>query len=167
MSEWMSCVWVGVIATLVMDIWCLIRQPVFGVAFPDYGLVGRWFGHMGRGRFYHEAIGRSAPVRGEGGIGWFAHYAIGVAYAVLLVWLYGAGWLVEPTLLPAIGVGLATVVAPFFLMQPGMGAGVAASKTPQPNRARLHSVLTHAVFGCGLYVGGLAMAACEGAFSLA
>ena len=58
----------------------------------------------------------------------------------------------RPTLGPALAVGIGTVAAPFFLMQPGMGAGIAASRTPRPNAARLQSLLTHAVFGLGLYV---------------
>jgi hypothetical protein len=53
-------------------------------------------------------------------------------------------------------VGVLTVAFPFFLMQPGMGAGVAASKTPNPGRARLRSLVTHAVFGAGMYVAALA-----------
>lgn len=32
------------------------------------------------------------------------------------------------------------------------GIGIAASRTPRPNAARLQSLLTHAVFGLGLYV---------------
>ena len=39
-------------------------------------------------------------------------------------------------------------------MQPGMGAGIAASRTPAPNKARLQSLLNHGVFGVGLYIGG-------------
>jgi hypothetical protein len=54
-------------------------------------------------------------------------------------------------------VGIGTVAAPFFLMQPGMGAGIAASRTPRPNAARLQSLLTHAVFGLGLYITAWAM----------
>lgn len=36
-------------------------------------------------------------------------------------------------------------------MQPGMGAGFAASKTPGPNVARLRRSATHTVFGVALY----------------
>jgi Protein of unknown function (DUF2938) len=50
-----------------------------------------------------------------------------------------------------LSVGLFTVVAPFFVMQPGMGVGIAASKTPKRGMARLRSIVTHAVFGVGLY----------------
>jgi hypothetical protein len=37
-------------------------------------------------------------------------------------------------------------------MQPDMGAGIAVSNTPKPNAARIRSLLSHAVFGLGLYV---------------
>jgi hypothetical protein len=34
-----------------------------------------------------------------------------------------------------------------------MGRGIAASKTPQPNVARLNTLITHLSFGIGLYLG--------------
>jgi hypothetical protein len=40
---------------------------------------------------------------------------------------------------------------PFFTLQPSFGLGVAASKTPSPNKARLKSLMTHTVFGVGMY----------------
>ena len=51
------------------------------------------------------------------------------------------------------------MAAPFLLMQPGMGAGIAASRTPRPAAARLHSLVMHAMFGLGLYAAGLAISA--------
>lgn len=36
-------------------------------------------------------------------------------------------------------------------MQPGVGAGIAASKTPNPTQVRLRSIVAHMVFGIGLY----------------
>jgi len=44
------------------------------------------------------------------------------------------------------------VVFPFFIMQPLLGLGIAASRTPKPTQARLKSLGTHAVFGVGLYM---------------
>ncbi len=55
-------------------------------------------------------------------------------------------------------IGIGSVAAPFFVMQPAMGAGIAASRTPRPAIARLHSLVTHAVFGLGLYTTGRALA---------
>ncbi|MDQ3427283.1 MAG: DUF2938 domain-containing protein, partial [Gemmatimonadota bacterium] len=48
--------------------------------------------------------------------------------------------------------GIGTVVCPLFIMQPAFGLGIAASRTPNPTQARLKSLVTHTVFGAGLYV---------------
>ena len=103
-------------------------------------------------RLYDEAIARAAPIRFEAIVGWTAHYLIGIAYAGLLPVFCGRDWFCAPTPAPALAIGLGTVFAPFLLMQPGMGAGIAASRTPRPARARLHSVVNHLVFGAGLYL---------------
>jgi hypothetical protein len=148
---------IGAGATLVMDLWAILRQRLLGVASLDYGLVGRWLGRMAHGEFVHASIATASPVRGERLIGWVAHYLIGIAFAALLLWMAGPEWLVTPTIAPAMIVGLATVAAPFLLMQPAMGAGVAASRTPRPWTARLQSLITHAIFGLGLYATGYAV----------
>jgi len=69
--------------------------------------------------------------------------------------IWGIGWARRPTIAPALIVSLAALVAPLFLMQPGMGAGIAGSRTPNPNATRFRSVLNHTVFGLGLYVSAL------------
>ena len=48
--------------------------------------------------------------------------------------------------------GICTVVFPLFIMQPSFGLGIAASRTPNPTQVRLKSLVTHTVFGVGLYV---------------
>lgn len=146
----------GIGATAVMDLWGIARKPLLGVAPPDYGLVGRWLAHMARGRFRHESIAKSPAVHGESLIGWAAHYLIGIAFAAVLIGIWGLAWVRQPTIVPALIVGIGTVAAPFLLMQPGMGAGIAASRTPRPAAARMQSLITHAVFGLGLYAAGWA-----------
>ena len=146
----------GLCATLVMDAWSWLRQPLLGVAPPNYAMVGRWLLHMRHGQFRHTAIAASAAMPGEKAVGWLAHYLTGLAFAGILLGIAGQSWIEQPTLGPALLVGIGTVAAPFLLMQPGMGAGMAASRTPAPNAARLQSLLTHAVFGLGLYLGGWA-----------
>jgi hypothetical protein len=96
-------------------------------------------------------------VAGEGPIGWLAHYAIGVTFALLLLAIWGRAWLDSPTIGPALVVGLGTIVAPWFVMQPAFGAGVAGSKTPNPTATRLRNLGTHTVYGVGLYVAAAAM----------
>jgi hypothetical protein len=142
---------IGAGATAVMDLWAAFLRRWFRVASLDLALLGRWIGHFPRGRFRHESIGQAAPVRYERVIGWAAHYTIGVVFAALLLAIWGFEWLQRPTLIPPLIVSSATLVAPFFLMQPAMGAGIAASRTPRPNVARLRSVVTHTIYGLGLY----------------
>jgi hypothetical protein len=154
MEFFASALVLGVGATLVMDLWAIVRRRTFGMAPPNYGLVGRWFAHLVRGRLHHASIAASPSVRGERAIGWIAHYCVGIAFAALLLAVWGPAWLRQPTLGPALLIGIGTVALPFFVMQPGMGAGVAASRTPRPNAARLQSVLTHTIFGLGLYAAG-------------
>ena len=116
-----SILFMGIGATLATDLWARARRRLLGVAAPDWGLVGRWFGHMVRVRFRHERIAAAEPVRGERAIGWAAHYLIGIAYAGVLLAICGLAWVRQPTLAPALAVGIATVAAPFLLMQPAMG----------------------------------------------
>jgi DUF2938 family protein len=145
---------IGAGATAVMDLWAIVRQRLFGIPALSYGLVGRWLAYLTRGKFRHEPIAASPPLRGEKVIGWTAHYLIGIAFAAVLLAVWGLDWVSRPTLGPALLVGIVSVAAPFLLMQPGMGAGIAASRTPRPAAARLQSLLTHTVFGLGLYASG-------------
>jgi hypothetical protein len=144
----------GAGATVALDLWAIARKRVFGLPMQDYGLVGRWLAYMPRGRFRHDSIAAAAPVHGERLIGWAAHYAIGVSFAAILLGIWGLAWINHPTIGPALAVGIGTVAIPFLVMQPGMGAGIAASRTARPAAARLQSVITHAVFGVGLYGAG-------------
>jgi hypothetical protein len=148
---------IGIGATLFMDAWSAIQRRVLGIPTLDYRLVGRWLGHFPRGRFTHASIQKGEPVAGEAAIGWTAHYAIGIAWAGILIGIWGLDWVRAPTLLPALAVGIGSIVAPYFVMQPAFGIGVAASKTPKPWRARLLSLLTHTAFALGLYVSALLM----------
>ncbi len=145
---------VGVGATLLMDAWALARRRLFGISSLDYALVGRWLGHMRHGRFQHASIGKSQPVRGERLLGWSSHYLIGVTFVGLFVALVGPQWLCRPTLLPALLLGVVSVAAPLLLMQPAFGMGLAASRTPNPWQIRLRALVTHLVFGLGVYLAG-------------
>lgn len=156
MSALLLTVFIGCGATLVMDLWGVIRKMLLGIPLPNYGMVGRWIGHMTHGQFRHDSIAASSPVRGEQIIGWVVHYLTGTVFAALLIGIGGRSWIQNPTIGLALAVGIATVAAPFLLMQPGMGAGIAASRTKHPASAQLQSLITHIVFGLGLYATALA-----------
>ena len=147
---------IGIGATAIMDLWLLLLKRL-QVPTLNFALLGRWFGHLLRGQWKHEVIARATPVKGELALGWFVHYATGIAFAILLVAVYGLSWTSDPRLLPALAFGMATVVAPLFVLQPAMGAGVASSKTSAPLMNSLRSLLNHSVFGIGLYVAAVFM----------
>ena len=153
---------VGIGGTIILDVYSLLMQRLFGVPATNWAMVGRWVGHVPAGRFGHENIGKAAPVSGELAIGWIVHYVIGIAYGLLLVGLCGAEWLREPTLLPPMILALGLLVAPYFIMMPGMGSGIAGAKTPKPNVTRLKSAVGHSVFGLGMYMTALVMEAARG-----
>lgn len=148
---------IGVGAAALMDAWALFSRRALHIMGLDYALLGRWIGHFPRGRLFHDRIASAEPVFGERSLGWLAHYAIGVSFAFLLLALWGIDWVESPTILPAMLVGLGTIVAPWFVMQPAMGAGIAGSRTPNPRATRLRNIGTHAVYGVGLFISAVAL----------
>lgn len=148
---------IGVAATAAMDAWAFFLREL-GIPSLNFAFLGRWLGHLPKGQWKHESIARAAPVQGELLLGWLAHYSIGITFAGLLLATFGLKWARSPSLLPALVIGLVTVGAPLLILQPALGAGIASSKTPTPVFNALKSVITHVVFGFGLYLGGLATA---------
>jgi hypothetical protein len=146
---------IGIGATLVLDLWSVFLARAFAVPMPNYPMIGRWVGYFPRGVFTHDNIAKAVPVPGEAPLGWLVHYAVGIVYAAALIAICGLEWARAPTLAPALIFGILTIAAPFLIMQPGMGAGFAASRMPNPNAARVKSLMAHAVFGLGLYLSAL------------
>ncbi len=157
--EWvLRTILIGAGATLVMDAWAFLLR-LFGIPSLDFALLGRWIGHLPRGRWMHASIAKAEPVRGERLLGWCAHYTIGITFSAFLLAVYGLDWARSPSPLPALFIGGVTVVAPLFVLQPAMGAGIASSKTPRPLFNCLKSLVTHTVYGVGLYLSALASGA--------
>ena len=142
---------IGVGATAIMDVWLHLLARL-KVPTLNFALVGRWIGHGLRGRWKHEAIARAEPIKGELALGWMLHYGVGIAFAGVLVSIFGMAWARNPSLVPALLVGAGTVVAPLFVMQPAMGSGIASSKTAAPLKNCFRSLANHTVFGAGLFV---------------
>ena len=148
---------IGIGATALMDLWLWLLSRL-GVPASGFSMVGRWVGHFSRGRFTHTAIAKAAPFPFELGLGWLTHYVVGIGYAMALAGLQGSAWLERPTPLPALVFGVLTVAAPWFVMQPAMGAGVLALNTATPLKNGLRTLANHAVFGAGLYVSAAVLA---------
>ena len=145
---------IGVGATLMLDIWNYLLG-LFNIKSLDYRFIGRWIGNFVNGKFYHSNIMITPPVQNELFIGWAAHYLIGISFSFVLIIVFGNEWLEKPLLVPAILIGLATVIAPLFIMQPALGFGIASSKLPNPIVRVLKSIITHLVYGTGLYLSAL------------
>jgi len=151
-SRILGAIAIGLGATLLMDLWNLFLKRTFGIPSLDYRLLGRWLRHMPGGTLRHASIAAAPGKPFECAVGWIAHYTIGVVFALVFVVLAPGDWLARPTALPALLYGIGTVVFPFFVLQPSFGLGIAASRTPKPAQARMKSLVTHTVFGVGLYV---------------
>lgn len=144
-------------ASILMDAWNLFLKRALGVPSLNYCLLGRWVLHMPQGTWFHASIAAASPRRFECIAGWVSHYTIGIVLALVFLALAPADWLQRPTILHALLYGVGTVVFPLFFLQPALGFGIASSKTPKPAQARLKSLVTHFVFGVGLYVCAVAM----------
>lgn len=142
---------VGVGATVLMDVWAIVLWKAFGQARPNWAPVGRWFWHLKNGVIFHDDIGKVEPYGHELALGWTSHYAVGILYGVILALIVGDSWFAAPTFLPAWILGIVTVGAGWFLLQPGLGIGVAASKLPNANKVRLLNLVSHTVFALGLF----------------
>jgi len=143
---------VGFGATFLVDLWNMFLKRAFSIRSLNYCLLGRWFRHMPEGTFRHASIIDAPQKPFECAVGWMAHYTIGIVLALVFVLFAPADWLAQPTLLPALLYGIGTVIFPFFILQPSFGLGIASSKTPNPTQTRLKSLMTHTVFGVGLWV---------------
>src|SRR3989442_15803682 len=99
---------VGLGATIVMDLCAIFLRRAFNIPSPNYCLVGRWLRYMPEGIFRHSSIAAAPQKPAECAVGWIAHYAIGVIFALTLVLLPSPQCLREPTVLPAMEIGRAS-----------------------------------------------------------
>jgi hypothetical protein len=149
-----SIISMGLGAMLTFDLWGLFLKHTFKIPRSNICLVGRWIRYMPQGTLTHSNIVCSPQKSGECVVGWIAHYLIGATFAFIFIELAGNNWLRHPTLIPPIAFGIVTVLAPFLIMQPSFGFGLAGSKTSNPAQARLRTLMNHVAFGIGLYLFG-------------
>ncbi|MFC1557073.1 DUF2938 family protein [candidate division KSB1 bacterium] len=147
----MQGVFVGVAATVTMDVLGNISRRIGLSAGAKGQWVGRWYLGIARGQFVHSNIAETPEQAGEKRAALVGHYIIGIALAVLYV--LGAGWLsVSPSmLLVALGYGLATCVFPWFLVYPALGLGSFGLKGPRELKLFTTSLINHLFYGFGLW----------------
>jgi hypothetical protein len=146
---------IGIVATALLDLWALFLNRAFGIPLANWAAIGRWFAYLPRGRVMHDTIAETPPVPNELAIGWIMHYLIGALFAAIVILIWGLDWARNPTLLPALIVGVVTVGCGWFILQPGLGFGLAAGKRPNAGQIRLIGLINHVVFGLGLWLAAL------------
>jgi len=148
-------VFIGIISTLLTDLWNLILKRGFNIQSLNFCFLGRWILYMPDGTFRHNNIKAMPPKSFECVIGWIAHYSIGIVLTLLFILLAPVDWIIQPTLLPALIYGICTVIFPLFILQPSLGLGLASSNTPNPTQARIKSIFTHIIFGVGIWLSAM------------
>lgn len=147
---------VGTGATVTLDCFTFLIS-LSGNAPRGILFVGRWLVYLSKGRFLHHTIIETPSVSNELIIGRIAHYCIGIAFAFLLIAVYGEKWLTKPTLLPALVLSLFTLVPPIFILQPALGFGIAFSNMPHQVNLIIKTLIIHAIYGFGLYLSAIVL----------
>ncbi|PUB13088.1 DUF2938 family protein [Yoonia sediminilitoris] len=122
---------------------------------PNWAMPGCGFAHLFKGKMFHEDIEQADEASGELVLGWLLHYGVGVIYGIVFLLIVGSTWLMEPDFLTAGIYAMETIAAGWFILQPGMGLGGAASNTPTPWKSRGLGLIAHTAFGLGLWGSGL------------
>jgi hypothetical protein len=143
----------GVFATLIMDFLASIlakRRIIHPFITPD--AIGRWFLYMFKGKFIHDDINKTPPLKNEKLWCFVSHYLIGVG----LAGVYFLFESVEPTIrnqywIPLV-YGIVTVFLPWFWLLPSTGHGFIASKASNRFAVIRTNLLNHTNFGLGLMI---------------
>jgi hypothetical protein len=145
-------VWIGVFATATLDLWAMILNRVLNIPVTNWSYVGRWVSGLPSVVYRDEPIAAAPAVPYERTLGWLTHYFTGITYGAAYLFLLGAASR-EPSAYSAIMFGVATVFAPWLILQPGLGMGFFASHTSRPSITRALNIVSHSIFGLGLYSG--------------
>ncbi len=141
----------GLFATLIMDVlagFLAKRKIIHPFITPE--AIGRWFLYMFRGKFIHDDINKTPPLKNEKFWCLISHYLIGFGLAGFLL-------LVE-SILPTIrhqywiplAFGIVTVLLPWFWLLPSTGYGFIGSKASNRMAVLRTNLLNHTNFGLGL-----------------
>lgn len=144
---------VGVIATATLDIWQQIYRMLTGMPITNWAMIGRWAAYIPNGQFVQQNIGETPAVPNEKALGWIVHYAVGIGYAVVYLFLMWFIFQSPPDFISAMIFGAISVSVTWFMMEPILGAGMMASKTPKPPAVMTQDFTSHLSFGFGLFLG--------------
>jgi hypothetical protein len=95
-------------------------------------------------------------VSNEIGIAVPVHYAIGIVLTGVYIWAVSYAGRSPRNLVLALAFGLSTSVLAWLLMFPAMGYGIVGSHGPAGTRLFVSSLINHALFGIGIWLGVMA-----------
>jgi hypothetical protein len=144
---------VGALSTLSMDVLTGLALRLGMVAPLTPELVGRWFVSVARVRPIHVDIARSPAVHHEFAIALPIHYAIGLFLTSFYLWTTYQLHVSPRNVALALTFGLLTNALPWMVMFPAMGYGFFGLHGPAGTRLFASSLLSHAFFGLGIWIG--------------
>ena len=144
----------GAIATFFLDVLGIGLAKIFKTKTRNWGTVGQWLKGLCQFKWvYVTKDYPQAPDFHEQVLGWGFHYAVGMGYGLILFMLAGTGYLNQPTLLPALWVGLVLpTLASWLIFMPCMGAGLFGHKAKNIKITVFFVLSMHVIFMLGLYL---------------
>ncbi|WP_251976153.1 DUF2938 family protein [Salinicola avicenniae] len=144
---------VGVGSTIVLDLWAWLVAKTTGMAGTDWGVVGRWLLDIPKGRLVLDSRpDRPAPGGREKIVGWLFHYLVGLAYAMLILLIWGVDYIADPQVMPVFWVGVViSSLAGLLILMPGLGGGVLGRKLPNQAVLIVYVIIAHIAFAAGQY----------------
>jgi len=143
----------GLLGTLAMDLFNSLAARTGLFLKIDVAMIGRMAAGWLHGRFRYEHPDEMEQISNAKIYGYFAHFGIGVGFAVpfVLTWSLCVGGPVSP--LCAIIYGVITTAASFFFVYPSMGLGAFGRRSPERLKAFITPLVNHFSYGLGLSVG--------------
>jgi hypothetical protein len=138
---------IGVLACASLDLWQRILLIFFKIPTSNWKLVGRWLLRFLKTRSWvQNDLLKNKEMKNELLIGWLFHYFVAIVYALFYYFLVklellNYGWA------DGLLFGIVSVLVPWFVFMPAMGAGILANRTENPKLACSLAVFSHSIFG--------------------
>ena len=143
----------GIFATFFMDFLAgfVVKSKIVRATIEPQ-IVGRWALYMLRGKFVHEDIYKTLPLKSEKQAALMSHYLIGIMLAVIYLFLELIAPSIRDQLWAPLIFGVATILLPWLWLYPSIGIGFLASKSPNKSDCIIFSSINHTNFGIGMVI---------------
>jgi hypothetical protein len=143
----------GLIATFLFDLFSKSLSYAYGINKPKWHLLGRYFIGYKQKKFFRKFLEEDDEEDNELLWGYAIHYIIGIIYGLFYVCL-NLLFFDSPSLIIAYLVGFITVLGAWcYLMPFAYNLGFFASKSDQQLNILVQNLISHFIFGTGLFIG--------------